>query len=158
MAELCLPGDNQAMASKRQTSKLRRFVRLDGADKWLLMQAVGWLAVARIRLAVTPFNRLAAILASESDRKAGVVDPELAARIGFAVRAAASNVPWRSDCFPQAIAARKLLARHGYTSTIHLGVEKPEENGLAGHAWLTSGEIVITGGERLDRYSEVHRL
>ena len=39
---------------------------------------------------------------------------------------AANNVPWRSDCFPQAIAANRLLRKYGLTSTIHLGVDKAD--------------------------------
>jgi len=67
-------------------------------------------------------------------------------------------VPWRSDCFPKAIAANKLLQRSGYASTIHLGVDKESEGQLLAHAWLTCGEIVVTGGEDLDRYTEMLAL
>ena len=146
------------MAPEKEKSRLARFIELPGFDKWLLLRAVAWLGIARIRLAVTPFARLAKALAQDTNLKNDEVDPELLRRIGFAVRAAANNVPWRSDCFPQTIAARKLLERYGYASTIHLGVEKPEQNVLPGHAWLTCGGIVVTGGEDLDRYFEVHRL
>ena len=69
-----------------------------------------------------------------------------------------SHVPWRSDCFPQTIAARMLLKRHGYASTIHIGVERIGDDELKGHAWLTCGETVITGGTDLDRYPELHTL
>ncbi len=74
------------------------------------------------------------------------------------VRAAANNVPWRSDCFPQAIAAREMLRRRGYESTIHLGVDRIDRENIAGHAWLSCNGTVVTGGETMDRYSEVHRF
>ena len=51
-----------------------------------------------------------------------------------------------------------LLKRSGYASTIHFGVDRVDEDGLEGHAWLTCGETVVTGGGELDRYTEVHRL
>lgn len=146
------------MTSGQRTNKLRRFLQLEGDDKRLLLSAIGWLLIARIQLVVTPFDQLANKLSSETDGGSQVVDLKRLQRIGFAIRAAANNVPWRSDCFPQAIAARAMLARSGYASIIHLGVEKPEENVLAGHAWLTCGEIVVTGGADLDRYTEFHRL
>ncbi|MDH5620359.1 MAG: lasso peptide biosynthesis B2 protein [Gammaproteobacteria bacterium] len=146
------------MTSKPQKSKLRRFMDLDSADRLLLIRAVGWLAIARIRLAVTPFDRLAEGLARRPEPAQRKTDPRLPERIGFVVRAAANNVPWRSDCFPQAIAAREMLGRCGYASTIHLGVDKVDEDNIAGHAWLTCGDTVVTGGETMDRYSEVHRL
>ena len=69
--------------------------------------------------------------------------------------AAAGNVPWRSDCFPQTIAARMILRHHGYASTIHLGIERQGESDLIGHAWVTCGDTVVTGGEDLDRYTEM---
>jgi len=142
--------------------KLARFVRLSGADKWLLLRAAWWLAIARVMLAVVPFGRLAERLSSRPGSGAGAIDaapdPEFLRRVGRAVSVAANHVPWRSDCFPQTIAARMLLQRRGYDSTIHFGVERIGEAGLAAHAWLTCGEIVVTGGAELERYTEVHRL
>ncbi len=146
------------MGIVKSKNKLARFVRLDGADKWLLLRAAAWLAIARIRLAAVPFRRLSARLGAVPDVGLKEPDPKIARRIGFAVRVAANHVPWRSDCFPQAIAAHTLLRRCGYASTIHLGVARVGEGGLAAHAWLTCGETVVTGGEDLDRYTEVHSI
>jgi hypothetical protein len=136
--------------------KLRRFGELSLADKWLLVRAVFWLAVARVWLALVPFPKLVRRLGARS----GSVDaePELLRRIGFAVSAAGANVPWRSDCFPQSIAAYKLLQRHGCASTIHLGVDKAGNEELLAHAWLSCGETVVTGGAEAHRYAEIHRL
>ena len=136
--------------------KLRRFSELSLADKRLLFRAVFWLAVARMRLAFTPFQKLATRLAAEQG--ALEPDPGLVNRVGLAVRRAAANVPWRSDCFPQTIAARSILKRYGYSSTVHLGVDRVGAGDLLGHAWLTCGDTVVTGGADLDRYTEVHRL
>ena len=146
------------MTSQLRTGKLQRFLELDRADRWLLLSAVAWLAVARVRLAATPFARLAEGLASKPVSSDVPVDSRLPERVGFVVRAAANNVPWRSDCFPQAIAAREMLRRRGCASAIHLGVDKVDEKNIAGHAWLTCGDTVVTGGETMDRYFEVHRL
>ena len=146
------------MTSPQHTSKFRRFLQLESEDKRLLLSAVGRLFAARIQLAITPFDQLAHKLSSETNGGSKVADPDWLQRISFAIRAAANNVPWRSDCFPQAIAARAMLKRGDYASTIHLGVEKAGEGELAAHAWLTCGETVVTGGEEADRYAEIHRL
>ena len=156
MAGLCLGGHNPAMGIARITQKLRHFGALSLADQWLFLRAVFWLGVARIWLAVVPFRRLAERLSSGSNALGA--DPELLQRIGYAVSAAGANVPWRSDCFPQSIAAYKLLQRYGYSSKIHLGVEKGGNDELLAHAWLTCGDTVVTGGGQLDRYVEIHRL
>ena len=144
------------MCIARLQNKLRRFGELSGPDQWLLLRAAVWLAVARLRLVVTPFQKLATRLAAEEG--GSEPDPDLIHRVGFAVSTAAANVPWRSDCFPQTIAARSILKRYGYTSTVHLGVDRVGTNDLLGHAWLTCGDTVVTGGADLDRYTEVHRL
>jgi len=143
------------MGIVRWKNKLVRFGRLDGADKWLLLRATGWLLVARVRLASMPFSALSKRLSPEGDVAAAEADEEILRRIGFAVRAAAGNVPWRSDCFPQTIAGHELLKRQGYASKIHLGVERPNKDNIAGHAWLTCGETVVIGGEDLTRYTEL---
>jgi hypothetical protein len=137
--------------------KLTKFRALSGADKRMLLHATAWLALARLMLVVFPFRRLAAQLSREEATGNGTPDAEFLERIGYAVRTAGANVPWRSDCFPQSIAGRMLLKHHGYDSTIHLGVEKVG-NELEGHAWLTCCGTVVTGGEDLDRYAETHRL
>ena len=124
----------------------------------MLLHATLWLALARIMLLVMPFRKLAALLSRGENAEGSAPDPELLARIGNAVGAAAGNVPWRSDCFPQSIAGWMLLKHHGYSSTIHLGVERVGDGELEGHAWLTCGDAVVTGGEGLDRFVETHRL
>ena len=142
----------------RPSGKLAKFGQLPTADRRLVLRAVIWLGIARIMLITMPFQRLSERLAAEPNSAANQPDPAFVQRVGFAVRAAANNVPWRSDCFPQTIAARMLLNRRGYASTIHLGVEKAGEDGIAGHAWLTCGDMIVTGGEDLDRYTEMYRI
>jgi hypothetical protein len=139
-------------------SKLGKFGQLPAADQWLVVRAAFWLGIARIRLVITPFRRLSEGLARDSDVSCNEVDPKYVERVGYAVRAAANSVPWRSDCFPQAVAARTLLSGKGYNTVIHLGVEKDGEGDLAGHAWLTCGETVVTGGGDLDRYTEMYHI
>ena len=144
------------MGISRWTDKLKRFGALNGADKCLLLRTAGWLAAARIQLLITPFKRLAARLSVAQGSNQHEADPKVLSSVAWAVAAAANNVPWRSDCFPQTLAARKLLSGYGYSSTIHIGVERVGEGDLEGHAWLTCGEAVVTGGGELDRYTEVH--
>ena len=146
------------MGIVRWKDKLVRYSRLDGADKWLLLRAAAWLAVARIRLVSTPFSRLSERLSADGDLAQEAPDEDVLRRIGVAVRVAAGHVPWRSDCFPQTIAARMLLKRFGYASTIHIGVEHVDKDDLAGHAWLTCGETVVIGGKDLHRYTKIHSI
>ena len=130
--------------------RISRFIALDGVDKWLLMRAVGWLVVARVMMLAMSFKRLAARLSISEDSAGREADPEVLSKVSWAVAAAANNVPWRSDCFPQTIAASKILRKYGHGSTIHLGVERTSDDKIAGHAWLTCDGTVVVGGQDLD--------
>ena len=138
------------------TGKLGQFARLAPADKWLFIRAVYWLGIARIWILAVPFPRLTKKLNKKP--QSGDPDSELLDRVAYAVGAAAGHVPWRSDCFPQAIAACKLLQRSDISSEIHLGVDNCDEVGFLAHAWLTCGDRVVVGGADLDRYEEIHSL
>ena len=143
------------MSTGGSTGKLAKFRALGGEDRLMLLHATVWLALARLMLIFVPFRKLVTKLSAGQGATMNDIDPELLERIGYAVRAAAGNVPWRSDCFVQGIAGWMLLKHHGYNGTIHLGVEKKDENRLAGHAWLTCDGTVVTGGETRDRYTEM---
>ena len=66
--------------------------------------------------------------------------------VKHSLRVAGKNIPWTSICLPNAIAAKLMLARRGYESTIHLGVGFKEAS-LTAHAWLDAGGKVLTGEE-----------
>jgi len=65
--------------------------------------------------------------------------------IGWAINSAATRVPWRSDCLLQAMAGSMWLDRIERTYKLNIGVRKNAAGGLEAHAWLTSGELVVTG-------------
>lgn len=144
------------MRISRWTDKLKRFGGLDGADKRLLLRAAVSLAVARMQLLFIPFRRLAAGSTPPHGSDQPAADPAALSSVSWAIAAAANNVPWRSDCFPQTIAAQRMLKGYGYVSTIHFGVERVGKDDLEGHAWLTCGGVVVSGGGELERYTELH--
>lgn len=64
-----------------------------------------------------------------------------------AVLTAARRLPWKTLCLPRAVAAKWLLQRRGYSSTIQLGVGTRDAR-LHAHAWLSiDGETLIGGAE-----------
>jgi len=60
---------------------------------------------------------------------------------------------WRTKCFEEAFALKKLIEKRGYTSTIYFGVAKEESNSLKAHAWLKIGDAVIIGGRGHKQYT-----
>ena len=121
------------MGIGQEKELLRRFLELDRGDQQMLVKATWWLAVARVWLLVLPFRKLASRLGSGAGTGTVRADPEMLRRVGRAVSTAAAHVPWRADCFPQSIAASRLLKRLGYCSTIHFGVSRSGGEGLDGH-------------------------
>ena len=72
-------------------SKPGKFAALPAADKWLLLRAAGWLAVARLQLKFLPFERLAARLSDVGGTATAVADPDTLRRVRDAVSAAAAD-------------------------------------------------------------------
>jgi hypothetical protein len=69
------------------------------------------------------------------------------ARVRFVIPRVAARLPFRSDCLVQAIAAQRWLRRSGIASQLHFGVPRDKPATFEAHAWLTAGEIVVTGGD-----------
>ena len=151
-------GHNRAMGISTRKSNLQKFVELDGSKKRLLLRAVLWLGYARILLTKSSFRDLSTKLSKNAAEQTGDADERHLQDLSWAIAVAANNIPWRSDCFPQSIAAALMLRRAGHSSTIHFGVSKVTDVELAGHAWLTCGESVVTGANGMERYTEVHQL
>ncbi|GAA4716673.1 hypothetical protein GCM10023325_11470 [Sphingomonas lutea] len=71
-------------------------------------------------------------------------------RVGIAIARACYRVPWRADCLIQALAAQRWLRRHGIPSRVAIGIRESGANPFEAHAWLISGDTVVTGGDVRD--------
>jgi len=63
----------------------------------------------------------------------------------------ARYAPFRSDCFPQALVAVTLCRLFRLPFAMHFGIRlDPDKGGqaLAAHAWVVSGPLAISGGNR----------
>jgi hypothetical protein len=124
----------------------------------LLLEAIFWLGATRILIRLIPFRRIAPHLGEHQTPEKGITPiipgerDQLAARIGWAVNAAAPRTPWESLCLAQAITAKKMLQRRGRKSTLFLGVAKEANTELAAHAWLQCGQGIITGNAGHQRF------
>ena len=133
--------------------RLRTFLGLKMSDHLLLLEAVAWLGVARLAILTIPMRKMAPYLGhhlQESKREESIETLKRARRIGWAVRTMSRYTPWTSNCFPQAIAAKRMLQRRQIASTIYLGFSKEgkeETNDFEGHAWLRCGPLYLTGGQ-----------
>lgn len=118
---------------------------------WLLP---AWLLIggASALIALVPFRRVAPLLGvnlgATAHRPACTPEQMVRARrIGAAVSIAASYAPFRSNCLPQAIAAKALCALWRVPCAVLLGIERARPEGvMRAHAWTSCGDVIPTGG------------
>ncbi len=149
------------MLRKSDVAKLRMRT---GPDRRLLLEAMFWLACARITVLTLPFRWTTRLLAmkpmGETEPAQTSWDPvslAFAPRARWALRVAAARTPWKSNCLTKAVAGAGMLRLRQIASTLALGVTKTTSNcgGLQAHAWLSCGGIILTGGSGHKQYSVV---
>ena len=137
--------------------RLRNFWRLPGTDRWLLIEAALFAALARMAILTLPFRWFAPWLGRHGEANDGTDETTEAEpvrhRVGRAVQLAGRHTPWQSKCLVQAIAARLMLGRRGVAGTIYLGLAKDPDGQMKAHAWLQSGDTIVTGRNGMSRFT-----
>jgi hypothetical protein len=135
--------------------RLRKFKQLPAADRRLLMQA--WLVVWLVRLGLwlLPFQRLHRLLApiGRAPGSGSAPSQALIGKVVWAVKVSSRYVP-AASCLTQALAARRLLAHHGYVTELQIGVARDHCGSFQAHAWLEyEGQVLIGELKDLARYT-----
>lgn len=136
---------------------LRKIAGLSRIERRLILQAMVLLLIFKISIAILPFRKIAKairLMPGEATLKPEPDRPELAERIGWAVRASAGRMPSGSTCLAQALAGIILLRRNGLPGTLYLGVSKAAgpSGTLLAHAWLRCGNLLLTGAGGHERF------
>lgn len=124
-------------------------------QRWSLrLEAVVFVAAARLILAVLPFRRLKPFL---SRPLAGPPAPKTEQATATASIQAAILWVWRrgwlrDSCFHRAIAAHLMLRRRRVPTWFHYGAATLATRGLTGHVWLTSAVGPVVGGDQAPDY------
>ncbi len=71
------------------------------------------------------------------------------------MRRAIRFLPWKIRCFARAITAKRILGKQNIPSTIYFGVAKDSYSKMIAHAWLRSGDIIVTGKEEMGRFTTI---
>jgi hypothetical protein len=141
---------------------VKKFVQIPFNEKKLLIEALWELCRARLLLLLVPFRRIAPGMGEHMKETAE--EPlsrhlETLGHIRRALRRASRHTPWANACLVQALAGKNMLKRRGIPYTLYLGLTKNGkiEKGMKAHAWLRSGNLVLTGkqGVRLSSYTVV---
>jgi hypothetical protein len=116
----------------------------------LLLEA--WLTLCWVRagLWLLPWS----IVSKEPARSTRRSTPSIE-QSSAAIRIVSRYVP-SATCLTQALALRRLLARHGRVSVLNLGVRNPPGGRLQAHAWLEADGRVILGDPGSVEYARLH--
>lgn len=129
--------------------RLKKFLQLSWADRFLLLEAFLRLGVTRAVLLLVPFKYIAPRLGRQTldlpeDPDQGDF-PEWTRRVSWAVETAAGQTPWQSACLAQAITGKFMLKRYGLETRLFLGMKKGPDGKLSAHAWLKAGNGILIG-------------
>ena len=131
--------------------------------KRLLIEASVLLCLAAVLVRLVPFRRWSGRLGTadvpvgEAQRTEHV---ELLREVARAVDRVNGWSGGRFTCLMQAVAGKVMLDRRHIPNTLGLGVRPTPEAqgmGIAAHAWLNSGSVVVLGGEGHTEYTVVAR-
>lgn len=117
---------------------------------WLTAEVIFLLGLVRIGLVTLPFNFLRQILACYARRPMlfghPTDDSSFPDRLTWTVETVGPPF-WRNNsCLAKALVAQTLLDRHGWPTSLHIGVLKDRDGRLRAHAWLETEGVVLIGG------------
>ena len=127
---------------------MRKFLRLPWHDKARALEALGWVAAARLLLTGCSFRRAMTLTAYLDQRWPPGNDGSQGstARLSYLVQRVSRAVPG-ATCLTQALALKWMLARRRIACRLRIGVRHDPGAAFAAHAWLeTSACEVILGG------------
>jgi hypothetical protein len=128
-----------------------RIVRLTFLGMELLVQ----IACAAWTVRFVPFKHYSAGL--KNGPLAQTAPVQLARDIRRIISMASFMLAERSKCLICGIAAKRALARRGYSSELSFGVN-PTATPMVAHAWLVAGSVVVTGRGERGKFEEVVRF
>jgi len=129
-------------------------------DVFSFLQAFFWLTGMQLAIAFFRFQVIAGWLGlkiGSSANAPSLLQAPMLPKIAWAIAAAAHRTPWVSTCLAQALAGAILLKRRSIPGLVYLGLAKDPatQGGYAAHAWLTSGDSILTGAGNHEGYTVI---
>lgn len=119
----------------------------------LFAEAWYFLAKARLMLVFREFKEIVPSLEGDADARKGSIE-ELQS-IKLSIARACTKSPWRTKCFEQALAAGLMLQRRNIQRATYFGVRKNTSGSIDAHAWLKSGDFIVTGWQQVNTYTVI---
>lgn len=140
---------------------IARIFKLTWREKLLVIEALLLSGIIRFAILFIPFNKLARLSGKYREESSKIIsyeDEAITRKISCIVLVVSNKTPWKSKCLVRAITAQIMLSIRKVSSTLYLGVARDEEKKLIAHAWLRSGESIITGANEMSEFTEVARF
>lgn len=142
-------------------NKFVKFISLPARLKVLIFESFVLTGITRFAVLFLSFEKLIARIAiykEESEWEIAEKEKELSEEVKWAISVVSKRTPWESKCLVKALTALLILKKRRVRTTLYLGVSKNENNKLEAHAWLRSGNAIITGGNERFMYKEVAKF
>jgi hypothetical protein len=143
------------------TRPLQIVVKMKWYDKKLVVEAFLLMAFVRLVILLVPFKRYKKYLGAYNDETPHEIDLHqinCIKKVSWVVSLVARHTPWESKCLVQAVTAQIMLKKRNVSSTLYLGVNKDKNYNMNAHAWLRSGQVIVTGGHNRKDFKEVAKF
>ncbi|EIT86523.1 hypothetical protein A374_03094 [Fictibacillus macauensis ZFHKF-1] len=139
----------------------KKVAALNKRHVWILVETLFYVGWSRLLL-LRPFAKVAPSLGTQSretmlGQPTATIIPTLET-IASSLHIVNRWAPWNTKCLVRAIAGTKMLKRRGIESTLYLGTAKDEDGQLIAHAWLRSGNFILTGGDEMKKFTVVSKF
>ena len=128
--------------------RLQKFNQLSRPEKLLFLQTMLVLTSVTLGLRTIPWLKLQRLLLNIANWHARSAVRRVSLQsITRSIRTASYYIP-KATCLPQALTAQHLLIWNSYPADFQIGVANDANGKLEAHAWVTSQNKIIAGGER----------
>ena len=134
---------------------LKSFCRIPFAEKKIVIEVVLLLLFGRILL-LLPYKYMKGFLGGYNKTcEGGPADIKESRKISMYIRHIGNRLPWKCSCLVNALAAKIMLRKRGIPATVYFGMTRGNEKELITHAWVKSGDFLVTGRDEEHEYKTV---
>ena len=130
-------------------SKLINYLRLPKLERKCFHQALVTMLWVKLGLTILPHAWQRKLFYQTNETGNNPAQPVTLKAICLSITRCAKLLPSKSPCLVNALTAKQLLKWHQQNFQLYLGVRKSDAK-LEAHAWLTSNDLVITGGNNCE--------
>jgi hypothetical protein len=151
--------NNYFLSTKHLFALIHTFLGKPTKQQLLLLEAAGYLIIARFKLSFLPTKNLIEQLKNClcHDELYGIKRQSIIRETINAVESAANNMPGKMVCFPRAIAAQSMLQKRRIITTMYYGIARARETQISAHVWLQDGNNGIIGHTNSADYKVLFR-